>query len=345
LDSRSGLLSFCNTLGVDNAMIWVDLTNSPHALFFDDFIKNHDCVVTAREFGPLTKLLDEKGVEYTVVGRHGGGDPKKKLVESVNRTQELVEFIGDYEVDVAVSKHSVELPRVAFGLKIPCIHVLDNEFAEHQNRLTLPLASSIIVPDALDENQIMKQGARKEQLQKFRGVCEYVHVKNFSADYKDADLDLNGDYVIIRPEPYMASYFGSETATQDVINAVNDLGMEAVVLPRGDGVFKNAVVLENVDSLKLIYNAKALLSGGGTMNRESALLGTPTISFYSEDLLGVDKFLIDSDLMSHATSIEDVTKILSDVIDKKTEFRENAKTAMEDMEDPFDVIEKEVEKF
>ncbi len=324
-------------------MIWVDLTNSPHALFFEDFIKNHDCVVTAREFGPLTKLLDGKGVEYTVVGRHGGGDPKKKLVESVKRTQELVEFIGDYNVDVAVSKHSVELPRVAFGLKIPCIHVLDNEFAEHQNRLTLPLASSIIVPEALDETRIMGQGARKEQIRKFRGVCEYVHVKNFSADDKDADLGLNGDYVIIRPAPYMASYFGSETAAQDVIDAVNDLGMEAVVLPRGEGEFKNAVVLENVNSLKLIYNAKALLSGGGTMNRESALLGTPTISFYSEDLLGVDKFLIENGLMSHATSVEEITKILAKVTDKKAEFREKAKTAMEYMEDPFDVIAKDNE--
>lgn len=322
-------------------MIWVDLTNSPHALFFENFIKKHDCVVTTREFGPLTKLLDQRDIDYNVIGKHGGESPRAKLVESAKRTWDLAKFIDNKNIDVAVSKHSVELPRVAFGLKIPCIHVLDNEFAEHQNRLTLPIVNKIIVPEGVDKSVIIGQGAREEHLRTFNGVCEYVHVKNFNPKSRDWGLDLD-DYVIIRPEPYMAAYFGSETAAQDVIDDVRNLGLEVVVLPRGDVEFKNAVSLENIDSLSLIYNAKAMLSGGGTMNRESALLGTPTISFYSQELLGVDRYLIEKGLMSHASSVNDVTKTLENVIDAKMEFRIMAKTAIDEMDDPFEIIENQI---
>lgn len=324
-------------------MIWIDITNSPHVLFFREFIKRHNPLVTTRKFGPLTDLLDRENIKYISVGRHGGRDPKSKLMESAGRILELGKSISSYDIDVAISKHSVELPRVSFGLGIPCIHILDNEYAEHQNRLTLPLASKIIVPETLDEAVIIKQGATREKITKFRGVCEYVHVKGFKETKAIRDLGFE-DYVLVRPEPYMASYFGIEGATQKMITAVKDLGLNVVVIPRGKEKFDNAVMVENVDSLSLIYRAKAFLGGGGTMNRESALLGTPAISFYPQELLGVDRFLIEKGLMFHAPSVSEVSKILPEVIDKKAELKKRAKRIMKAMEDPFEVIEKEVEK-
>ncbi len=63
-------------------MIWIDITNLPHVLFFRDFIKKNDCFVTTREFGGLTALLKMNGIEHTVIGRHGGKEPRSKIQAS-----------------------------------------------------------------------------------------------------------------------------------------------------------------------------------------------------------------------------------------------------------------------
>lgn len=56
----------------------------------------------------------------------------------------------------------------------------------------------------------------------------------------------------------------------------------------------NAIVpKETIDALSLLYNSDFMIGAGGTMNRESAILGIPTVSCYPQELLGVDKYLIE----------------------------------------------------
>ena len=45
------------------------------------------------------------------------------------------------------------------------------------------------------------------------------------------------------------------------------------------------------------------IGAGGTMTREAAVLGIPTISIYQSDLLAVDRYLIDKGYMSHKTDL------------------------------------------
>ncbi|MFQ5801061.1 MAG: DUF354 domain-containing protein, partial [Candidatus Hydrothermarchaeales archaeon] len=283
-------------------MIWIDITNLPHVHFFRDFIKKNDCLVTTREFGNLTSLLDMNGIDYVVVGRHGGKDPKAKLLESSRRVEELTRRVSGHDVEVAIAKHSVELPRVAYGLGIPSIFVVDNEYAEQQNTLTLPLVTTIVAPQALDKRIILKQGADSKRIKTFYGVCEASHLKHFKRDLES--VKEYKDYVVVRPEPYMAAYFKSEARTQTLIDTLDSLGYSVIVLPRGNERFENVVHLENVDALNLIYHAKAFFGGGGTMNREAAILGVPAISFYSQELLGVDRFLIKLGLLHHTSTLD-----------------------------------------
>lgn len=318
-------------------MIWVDITNLPHVLFFEDFIKRHETLVTTREFGELTEILDSRGMDYIAVGKHATS-AKQKLVQSSKRTAALAEIISKKKIRAAVSKQSVELPRAAFGLGIPVIQVIDNEYAEQQNRLVLPLCSRIIVPKALDSRRLMKQGANEAQIKTFNGLCEVAQVKRFEP--KSDELGL-GEYILIRPEPYFASYFKGRNITQKLIDSVKRIETVAVI-PRGNEKFKNAVMLRNVDSLNLIYHAKAFLGGGGTMNREAALLGIPTISYYPQELLGVDRFLIKKGLMQRILNPEEISKALPKLIETKQELRRKARRLVKSLEDPFNVIEREI---
>jgi hypothetical protein len=92
----------------------------------------------------------------------------------------------------------------------------------------------------------------------------------------------------------------------------------------------------------LIYFAKAVLSGGGTMNRESALLGTPTISFYPSELLGVDRFLMQNGLLYHSTDIDEIVRMLQELDGRKNEYRKKAQTILKVLQDPFEVVEEEI---
>jgi predicted glycosyltransferase len=313
-------------------VIWIDITNLPHVLFFRDFIKKNDCLVTTRDFGNLTSLLDQNNIEYVVVGRHGGKEQKAQLLESSRRVEELTKIVSENDVETALAKHSVELPRVAYGLDIQSIFVLDNEHAEQQNRLTLPLISTLVTPEALDKRIILRQGADSKKIRTFYGVCESGNIKLFRPD-KESVKEF-GDYVVVRSEPYMAAYFRSEGQTQTLIDKLDSLGYNVIVLPRGGERFKNAVHLENIDALNLIYHAKGFFGGGGTMNREAAILGVPAISFYSQELLGVDRFLMKIGLMYHTATLDiDIEEVISDKGLKK-----KAKRIRESFQDPFEVI-------
>lgn len=318
-------------------MIWVDITNLPHALFFGDFIKRSHAFVTAREFGSLTEILDAKGIDYALAGKHGGREPKEKLTQSARRILDLVKIISKQQVKVGVAKHSVELPRVAFGLGIPCIQVVDNEHAEHQNRLTLPLCSRVLVPRALDVHRLLQQGAEKRKITRFDGLCELVHVRNF----KPGKRVIKDEYVLIRPGPRYAAYFKGSRSTQGVIDSVSR-SYRVLVLPRRGESYKNAEVPRTMDSLSLMYHAAAFIGGGGTMNRESALLGTPTISYYPLELLGVDEFLIKKKLMRHVSNPGDIPSVLEGAVERKEWLRRRAKKLGEAMEDPIDALEREI---
>ncbi|HEX4929709.1 MAG TPA: DUF354 domain-containing protein, partial [Gaiellaceae bacterium] len=64
--------------------VWIDITNSPHVLFFRPLITllgedEHEVEVTARDYAQTLELLRLHGIEHHVVGpRHGGaGVPGK----------------------------------------------------------------------------------------------------------------------------------------------------------------------------------------------------------------------------------------------------------------------------
>ena len=113
--------------------IWIDISNAPHVRFFN-------VLVTARKFGDIHKLMDMYDIDFVSVGKHGV-TLEEKLKESAERVVNLADLISGENFDVALSKHSIELPRVAFGLGIPSLFVLDNDC----NMVQIQMTSSSIM--------------------------------------------------------------------------------------------------------------------------------------------------------------------------------------------------------
>ena len=94
--------------------IWIDISNAPHVRFFNDVIKyfeneGEDVLVTARKFGDIHKLMDMYDIDFISVGKHGV-TLEEKLKESAQRVVDLADLVAGENFDVALSKHSIELP-------------------------------------------------------------------------------------------------------------------------------------------------------------------------------------------------------------------------------------------
>ena len=310
--------------------VWIDISNAPHVRFFKDVIKyleaeGEDVIVTARQFGDIHKLLDMYDIDFISVGKHGVS-LHDKLKESTQRVNNLVDVIHPERVDVALSKHSIELPRISFGLGIPSLYVLDNEHALAANKLTLPLCNRIITPDIIDFWKLMKFGADPNTIVPYNGTSELMHFKSFKYNdnvFDDLNLELNQPKTILmRPEPSLASYLDADCRKSVLTPIVDELKNVAniLILPRFkeqaeifEGIENVSILKPPVDTSSIIKKSDLVIGAGGTMNREAAILQTPVISCYPGETLSVDQYYINRGLMYRSNDTEDV-------IEKALEF-------------------------
>ncbi|MCQ2972157.1 MAG: DUF354 domain-containing protein [archaeon] len=303
--------------------IWIDISNAPHVRFFKDVIKYfkdecEDVIVTARDFGDIHKLMDMYNIDFISVGSHGVS-LYDKLKESTSRVNDLVDIIHSEKVDVGLSKHTIELPRITYGLGIPSVYIIDNEHAQAVNKLTLPLCNRIITPNSIDIWKLMQFGADPNNIIPYNGTSELMHFKSF--EYNENILeDLNIDLkytktILMRPEASFASYLNSD-CNKSVLSPIVDVLKEyanILILPRFKNQAKifegidNVTILEPpIDTASLIKKCDLVVGAGGTMNREAAILQTPVISCYPGETLSVDQYYVDNGLMYRTNDVQDV---------------------------------------
>ena len=78
-------------------------------------------------------------------------------------------------------------------------------------------------------------------------------------------------------------------------------------------------VHRGMDNLAAImYFSKMVLTGGGTMVRESALLGVPSIEFFPLQTYPQEQFLIDNGFpLKHTKTVEDTVKVFQQFLTHK----------------------------
>ncbi|MDM1444007.1 DUF354 domain-containing protein [Myroides odoratimimus] len=302
--------------------IWFDLTNTPHVSFFKQMIGElrelgHDVVITTRPLGNTIQMLDLYGIEYNVVGGHYGKSSVKKMYGFMIRIAQLYSFLKKNKPDIAIAQASYYLPVVSRLLGVYSIYTNDNEHAKG-NLPAFLCANKIFIPEFLDKDKIGNL-IIKNKINKYEGVKEGIYLWN---DFLKKDVSNNEGKIYIRTEPSLAQYYKGDVFFLDeiIINLKNEYNI--VIIPREKDQAEHYLneKFEGVEVLRkpmkitdIALDCKLFIGAGGTMTREMAVLGIPTISVYNEELLSVDKYLVENNFMQHKVNltVEYVHEILS----------------------------------
>jgi hypothetical protein len=289
--------------------VWVDFTNTAHVPVLRPLVEllesdGHEVELTARPLSHTLELLDDWGHSYRAIGRHGGAGRLGKARAAAERVRGLLRFARDRKFDHALGHASVDLPPAARLLRIPNATMFDYEWAIAQHSVVCRLANRVLVPDAIPPQRLARYGARPPKLVQFEGLKEEYYLSDWQPDpsvLKELGVDRRRVLCVVRTAPSYALYLGSESPLLDrVLRRLADEGVQTVVLARTNeqrravrAAGEGFIVPERaVDGSSLVAYADALVSAGGTMNREAAVLGTPVWSTFEGRLGGVDERLV-----------------------------------------------------
>ena len=285
--------------------VWIDVTNSPHVLFFRPLIgllreRGDEVEVTAREYAQTLQLLELHGIEATPVGRHGGRSAFGKARTEIERLGALRRWARPRRFDVALAHGSHDLTLTARRLGIPSATSFDYEFAWLQHQLGCRAATRVVVPEAILAERLQRYGVRAPKLLHYPGLKEEYYLADFEpAPREETDQVL----VVVRTPPDVSLYHrrANPLFPRVLERLGRDERVRAVVLPRTDeqragiralGLPSLVVPEQAVEAQSLIANADLVVSAGGTMNREAVALGVPVYTTFEGRLGGVDEALI-----------------------------------------------------
>jgi predicted glycosyltransferase len=290
--------------------VWIDMTNSPHVLFFRPLIRlleddGQEVSVTARDYAQTLGLLDLHGIRHEVVGpAHGGGSRLGKARALVRRLPALRRYARSRGFDLALGHGSHEVMLAARSLGIPGATAHDYEYAALQHHLGLRAARRVVFPDAIPPERLARYGARPPKLLRYPGLEEEYTLADFEPDPTAvAGIPTELVLAVVRTPPDLALYHrqGSPLFAQVLERLGRDEAVHAVVLPRTreQRAAIRALDLPSlhvpdraVDAQSLVALADLVVSAGGTMNREAAALGVPAYTTFAGRLGAVDDRLI-----------------------------------------------------
>jgi len=306
--------------------IWIDLDNAPHVPFFKPLIfglqdRGHRVFVTVRDYGYTRELIDQAGIPYDLIGRHSGKNIVRKVFGILGRVMSLVWWSRGRKIDVAVSHGSRALVLTCAVLRIPCVTMYDYEYVS--TSIFNKLSSKVLLPEILPGDLLKSMGLEGKRVAQYPGFKEEVYLGDFTPEPSIlSHLDVKPDQVlaVIRPPATTAHYHNplSEEIVQALFDRIS--GMEhvvGIVTPRTASqaqsirrTLKNPshfrILDEPVNGLNLIANADLVVGGGGTMNREAALLGVPVFSVFTGKVGTIDRTLSERGKLTLVRSLGDV---------------------------------------
>lgn len=278
----------------------------------------------------LASLLKEN---FAKVGKYDPTSPLSRLKESLKRQILFCRMFEENLPDVAISHRSVELCRVAFGLGIPNISTHDTVHAEAVNRLTMPLIDFLVVSKALPKHSIEGYGIKK--IFWFDGVDEAAWMKKFTPKVK---YNYERPLIVVREFETKAVYAqGKENLTKTLAKNLASIA-NVIFLPRYKKRTEKGLVVPKdfIDSASLVSQADLVISAGGTIAREAALQGVPSIIVRLLDKLYVNDYLSRKGFPIFTVSPNKVLSYSKRLLGK----RRDVKDLLKNLDNPVDVIEK-----
>jgi len=300
------------------------MTNSPHVLVLRPIIveferRGWDVVVTARECAQTLPLLERFEIPHTVISRHRGRSMLAKAFGLFVRASQMIAFGRGRGIDLALSHASNDLPVAARWLGIPHVTMFDYEFAKLSHNINVRLSLKALVPDAIQPEALAPYGGEKKW-DGYPGLKEEYYLADMEPDasvLEDLGLDRDKVIVVLRTPPSMAAYHRMDNPlftevletiavrpdvqavalvrTPDQIEGIRAVGGDNIVVP--DGV---------VDAQSLVHFADLVISGGGTLNREAAALGTPAYTVFQGEMGAVDTALMEAGRLRRISSSPEI---------------------------------------
>jgi predicted glycosyltransferase len=311
--------------------IWIDLDNSPHAHFFPPIIRRleeagYAVKLTARRFGQVEEIARSHGLNYVVIGRHR--TPRFFLtrgVATVVRAMRLASYGRQIRPAIAVNHGSRAQVIAAWLLGIPVMTIYDYEFV--YSELFSRMATKLLLPETIPSMTLERQHVDMSKVIRYPGFKENVYLSGWhnSPDVMDElKLDPGRLIITVRPPATWAHYQDpfSEVLFRALVERLRgDRESQVIVLPRthkqGEELRKSygmrsepfRVSDKAVDALSLMALSDAVLSGGGTMAREAAILGTPAYSIFAGKPGAVDAALERDGKLTILRKIEEVKNL------------------------------------
>jgi predicted glycosyltransferase len=302
--------------------IWIDLENSPHVPFFEPWVRwlraaGHEVFLTARDLSQTHALLRLHDLEFVPIGGHGGGSRVRKALRIFARASGLAGAARSRHVALAMGHGARAQVLAAAWLGIPSVTFLDYEYVSL--RLFGAFCRRVFFPDSASRDVLRARGIPATRLVSYPGFKEQVYLD----PAVDRPHPVEPPLVLVRPPARLAHYHTprSEVLYRHLMERLaNAQGCDVLVLPR---------YAQDVDEVKqlgakhphirvaedaqlgrdLLLRASLVVSGGGTMVREAAVLGVPSASFFGGPVGGVDAALSRAGRLWMLRSLEDVAAL------------------------------------
>ncbi|MBD3183153.1 DUF354 domain-containing protein [Candidatus Poribacteria bacterium] len=293
--------------------LWFDFENAPHVLILSPIIrhfqdKGYECILTARNFSCTVGLCKTMGYNAQVVGK--SGTAKTKLGKSVmvlKRSGGLYRKLWRKPFSMAMSHGSRSQALAAHTMKMPVISMDDYE---HSYQGFTHFADYILVPFPINPEIWGKQA---NKVIHYPGLKEELYLQDFTPDkyylHKEVGENLinNNDILVLLRPSGRWSHYRSEKSVE-VQRSIMELMAQnenvfMILIPRDKEQKQEMAefcqerniryyIPKNVlNGPQLIWNMDMVISGGGTMTREAAVLGVPSYSFFGGKPGAVDNYL------------------------------------------------------
>lgn len=318
--------------------VWYDACTGKHIRYGVAIAKHlrklgHEVVFTTRKHPDTLALAKLLGEQPIVVGKYNPDSLLSRVEESAERILQFSRLFKNNLPDIAISSPSIELCRFAFGINIPSILTADTPYAEAANRLTLPLANTLVASKAIPQKLFRAYGVRK--IVQFKGVDEVAWIEGSKPSIS---CDYGRPLIIVRQIETKAVYaFGKEDNTFKLAKKLAHLGT-LLFLPRYSKPVskKKGVANRFIDSASLAGQADLVVSAGGTISREAALQGTPSIVISDFGQIEVNKYLNCKGFPIFTVTASQAEEYAQRYLGKRFDVKEK----LEELENPLNVIGK-----
>ncbi len=332
-------------MSLSGKKIWIDIEQPKTAIMFKSLWKmfqneKAELFITARDYDSTYQILDNSDITYLKIGRHGGEKLENKLETYIDRLKQLVPLIKKFSPDYFVTFLSIEGTRIAYGLKIPSICMNDEPRNIPVCKLIHPFIEKIITPKCIPEELYIKLYADPEKIIRYNGLDEIAWISEYSPNpeiLKNFEVD-RGKYVLIRTEPTHASYLIHKVKPEEtqikaflpqIFKEFPNHKYFLLVRSKDQEEFlskglktlsreKNVIITQYLPNLvDFCFYGGLVISGGGTIVRESSLLNVPSIEFFPGKSAPQEKFLIKNGFpLEHIRDTDNLSKRAIEILNQ-----------------------------